>query len=123
MPKRPSIENIGITYNSGPDVRETNAQRLFSSIWEHSHLCQEFFIMHFKLNSNSTYLNTDNHQGIQYFQDRNPHSGNDPRFLGFARENDKLSMKKPWSFIFDFDGSQINFISQSHFKFTKQKLH
>ena len=28
IPKRPSIENIGILYNYGPGVRGTNAQRL-----------------------------------------------------------------------------------------------
>ena len=28
IPKRPSIENIGIRYNYGPGVRGTNAQRL-----------------------------------------------------------------------------------------------
>ena len=28
IPKRPSIENIGILYNYGPGVRDTNAQRL-----------------------------------------------------------------------------------------------
>ena len=28
IPKRPSIENIGILHNNGPGVRGTNAQRL-----------------------------------------------------------------------------------------------
>ena len=42
IPKRPSLENIGIIYNYGPGVRGTNAQHLPSSIWEHSHLCQDF---------------------------------------------------------------------------------
>ena len=32
IPKRPSIENIGILYNYGPGVRGTNAQRLRSQI-------------------------------------------------------------------------------------------
>ena len=32
IPKRPSIENIGIIYNYGPGVRGTNAQHLPSSI-------------------------------------------------------------------------------------------
>ena len=32
IPKRPSIENIGILYNHGPGVRGTNAQRLRSPI-------------------------------------------------------------------------------------------
>ena len=32
IPKRPSIENIGILYNYGPGVRGTNAQRLPSPI-------------------------------------------------------------------------------------------
>ena len=42
IPKRPSIKNIGILYNYGPGVRNTNAQRLPSSIWEHSHLRHDF---------------------------------------------------------------------------------
>ena len=46
IPKRPSIENIGILHNYGPGVRGTNAQRLPSPIWEHSHLCQDF-VIHF----------------------------------------------------------------------------
>ena len=37
IPERPSIENIGIFYNYGPGVRGTNAQRLPSPMWEHSH--------------------------------------------------------------------------------------
>ena len=32
IPKRPSMENIGILYNSSPGVRGTNAQRLPSQI-------------------------------------------------------------------------------------------
>ena len=35
IPKRPSIENIGILNNYGPCVRGTNAQRLRSPIREH----------------------------------------------------------------------------------------
>ena len=49
IPKRHSIENIGILYNYGPSIRATNAQRLPSPIWEHSHLWQDFKI-------NSPYL-------------------------------------------------------------------
>ena len=43
IPKRPSIENIGILYNHGHGVRGTNAQRLPGPIREHSHLCQDFY--------------------------------------------------------------------------------
>ena len=32
IPKRPSIDNIGILYNDGPGVRSTNAQRFPSPI-------------------------------------------------------------------------------------------
>ena len=39
IPKRPSIENIGILHNYGLGVRGTNAQRLPGPILEHSHLC------------------------------------------------------------------------------------
>ena len=45
IPKRRSIENIGIHYNYGPGVRGTNAPRLPSPIWEHSHLCKDFKIL------------------------------------------------------------------------------
>ena len=45
IPKRPSIENICILYNYGPGVRGMNAQRLPSSIWEHSHLCQDIHLL------------------------------------------------------------------------------
>ena len=41
IPKRPSIENIGILYNYGPGLRGTNAQRLPSATLENLHLCQD----------------------------------------------------------------------------------
>ena len=48
-PKRPWIENIGILYKYCPGVRGTNTQRLPSSIWEQSHLCQDFHDSYQKL--------------------------------------------------------------------------